>query len=75
MKKYGCESPTRNSSIPKSVLRFLRKHGIKDPIIVPKRKNGLTSSGEYNECHQNVWELVKTFGGKQLQGYMVELER
>ena len=42
---------------------------------VPYRKNDITSSGEAGECHSNVLHLVRTYGGKQVSGYIVELSK
>lgn len=70
---YGCE--VAKLSVPKQVSRFLRKHGLKNTISVPVRKSGLTGSGKANQCHSNVYKLVKVYGGKQLLGFGVNTAR
>ncbi|MDP7280509.1 MAG: hypothetical protein QGG39_11590, partial [Candidatus Poribacteria bacterium] len=59
----------------KQVSRFLRKHGLKNTISVPVRKSGLTGSGKANQCHSNVYKLVKVYGGKQLLGFGTNIAR
>ena len=39
------------------------------PVIVETRKKGMTSHGELMQCHANVQELVKKYGGKAIRGY------
>lgn len=73
MSRYGCESA--NIDLPKKVVRFLRTQKLTNPIVVPCRQNGLTSSGTRNECHQNVTRLVVAFGGKALRGYAISVRK
>jgi len=67
-KMYGCDI---EKSVPQFVRRFVHKMGLDETIRVPIRTNGLTGSGLYRRCHQNVSGLVKRIGGKRLQGYIV----
>ncbi len=45
-------------------MKFLPK-----PILVEPRQTGLTSTGIAGECHSNVRELVKRYGGQQITGF------
>jgi len=66
--RYGCELATVD--LPNDVKRGLTKLGLGTRFLtVPKRKNGLTSSGKPHECHRNVAMLVENFGGKHLKGF------
>ena len=46
-----------------TILNFLPK-----PIEVIPRKTGFTSMGTPQECHSNVRELVKRYGGEHIKG-------
>ena len=65
---FGCEI---EKSIPEFVRSFSDKMGLGEFIRVPIRKNGLTSSGNYARCHQNVGSLVDWKGGTMIGGYQV----
>ena len=68
-KMYGCEI---EKSVPQFISGFVDKIGLGEMIRVPIRTNGLTGSGNYKRCNQNVTGLVKRFGGNRLQGYIIE---
>ena len=68
-KMYGCEI---EKSVPQYVRRFVDRIGLGEMIQVPIRTNGLTGSGKPYCCHPNVIGLVKRFGGKRLQGFIVK---
>ena len=70
---YGCE--VTKLDIPKQVSWLFKQHGFNDVITVPCRKNGLTGSGKEQSCHQNVYKLVKSYGGKHLQGFNVKIAK
>ena len=67
--KYGCEED--KDFFPRRFNKLKKKVGLGPVLKVPKRKNGLTSSGKPHHCHDNVRKLVKWKGGKQLLGWMV----
>jgi len=67
---FGCELD--NFLIPVKQQRILLKLGIGTRILsVPRRKKGLTSSGEPQKCHYNTSLLTETFGGQHLKGFFV----
>jgi len=69
--RFGCD--IADMDIPKDVERAMVKLGLGKRVLnVPKRKNGLTSSGKISECHSNVALLVKEFRGKHLRGFMID---
>ena len=47
----GCDF---EKSVPQFVRRFVHKMDLGEMIRVPIRTNGLTGSGNYKRCHQNV---------------------
>lgn len=55
----------------KTAHRFCDAMGLKEVVEPQRRKNGMTSSGRPNECHQNVSKLVACYGGKQVLGYLL----
>ena len=57
-----------NSDVSYKVLRQLNLIGMK-PIKVPVRMNGISSKGEYMQCHSNVKKIVQKHGGKRLIGH------
>jgi hypothetical protein len=68
-KTYGCEKI--KPIYPKKIQAFFNRMEWKHILQIPRRKKGLTSSGEPAECHQNVNKLVNTMGGKALRGYWI----
>jgi hypothetical protein len=66
-KTYGCELD--NKCIPISVLKYPKMLGLKNVLVVPRRKRGLTSSGNPNECHSNADRLSHLYGGASVRGY------
>ena len=44
----------------------------KDLYVIPTREKGLTGSGQFGKCHENVASLVTRFGGKRVYGYVLE---
>ena len=55
------------TDLPAHGLRKLADLGLK-PIRVPIRMNGISSQGEYMQCHWNVKKIVRRYGGKRLIG-------
>ena len=45
---------------------------LQEPIKVSVRKTGKLSNGIIGKCHNNVCEVVKHLGGKQVTGYYVQ---
>ena len=64
---YGCENIT--SAMPNAYRKLMKQLDVKSILKVPKRRRGLTSSGEQNCCHGNVRKLVDVFGGCEVYGY------
>ena len=58
------------SDISYRVLKKLNSLGMR-PIRVPIRKTGLSSQGDYLQCHINVKKMVSRYGGKRLIGHTV----
>mgnify|MGYP006241852479 FL=1 len=58
------------SDISYRVLKKLNSLGLR-PIRVPIRKTGLSSQGDYLQCHVNVKKMVNRYGGKRLVGHTV----
>lgn len=70
LETFGCE--VVSDYIPQSQLRVFTRLGLGTRVLkVKKRKNGLTSSGAPNLCHDNCALLKKTFGGRHIKGYWV----
>ena len=66
---YGCEIV--KEELPLYVKKIISKMGLPNPIKVPIRKRGMTSSGmEYN-CHSNVVTIISVYGGKRMIGYNI----
>ncbi len=72
-KTYGCELDNR--CIPTSVLKYPKMIGLKNVLVIPRRKRGLTSSGAPNECHINADRLSHLYGGASVRGYKVSIEK
>jgi len=68
---YGCEVATNFKGI-NTVKRYISLFNSTDVIRVPRRQNGMTSSGEFNECHDNVKLLVELYGGTRVTGYLID---
>ena len=71
-----CEKkvPIKRVQKLRKTLTFCKSMGMKQLIEVPIRKKGMTGSGKIKECHDNVELLVKTYGGKVVLGYTIELD-
>lgn len=66
---YGCEIV--KEELPLYMKKIISKMGLPNPIKVPIRKRGMTSSGmEYN-CHSNVVTIISVYGGKRMIGYNI----
>ena len=70
MKNYGCEKAI-NCELPRWVRKVIKKMKMNDPLIVPIRQSGMTSTGKEMFCHSNVDVLVREYGGERMLGYMV----
>jgi len=71
-KQYSCEIATDlQEQFSVDFIEWLSSIGIKKVLKVPKRKKGLTSSGKANNCHDNVFQLVSTFGGRHKHGFLL----
>lgn len=68
---YGCELVKREE-LPFYVKKIITKIGLPNPIKVPQRKRGLTSSGREYCCHRNVNTLIQVHGGKRMLGYSIK---
>lgn len=68
-KDFGCKKV--KPTFPPKIQSFLNRMKWKNILEVPRRKKGMTSSGAYGQCHQNVNKLVNTMGGSALRGYWV----
>jgi hypothetical protein len=68
-KTYGCE--VLRNYLPISVEKGRKKMGLGLVLKIPLRQNGLTSSGQPNECNSNVTKLVVVYGGKRVVGYKI----
>jgi hypothetical protein len=67
---YGCDE-VKKEELPLYVKKIISKMGLPNPIKVPIRKRGMTSSGmEYN-CHSNVVTIKSVYGGKRMIGYNI----
>ncbi len=69
----GCEI-IQKRSLPNFLNHLIREMKMNNPIKVPQRKNGMTSSGKENYCHSNVESLVRRYGGKRMVGYLIQIE-
>jgi len=54
-------------------LKVIRKLTNKNPIKVPIRERGMTSTGTPLRCHPNVAVLVSRYGGEKITGYYVDV--
>jgi len=52
------------------IEEILAEIGLNETIDAEVRRNGLTGSGKYNQCHSNVSNLVNRFGGNRICGYI-----
>jgi len=68
---YGCDLVKKEELQP-FMYHLLSKIGLSNPIKVPERKRGMTSSGKEYRCHMNVVTLTERYGGKEVLGYMVQ---
>ena len=71
---YGCEV-VRKRELPRVVYKVISKMRLPNPIKVPERKRGMTSSGKEFYCHRNVNALIERYKGKRMLGYMVGTSR
>jgi hypothetical protein len=71
---YGCEV-VRKRELPGVVYKVISKMRLPNPIKVPERKRGMTSSGKELQCHSNVNALTERYKGKRMLGYMVGTTR
>jgi len=71
---YGCEV-VKKEEIEPFIYHLISKIGLPNPIKVPERKRGMTSSGKKYNCHMNVRTLTERYGGKEVLGYMVQSYR
>ena len=67
---YGCDL-VKSEELKPYVYHLLSKIGLSNPIKVPERKRGMTSSGKEYRCHMNVRTISHRYGGKEVLGYMV----
>jgi hypothetical protein len=67
---YGCEIVKREE-LPSYVSKIISKMRLPNPVKVPIRKRGMTSSGKELCCHRNVNTLTDVYGGKRMIGYSV----
>jgi len=67
---YGCESVKREE-LPSYLNKVISKMRLPNPIKVPIRKRGMTSSGKEMSCHINVNTLTEVYGGKRMIGYLI----
>ena len=68
MENYGCKDIT--TTIPKVFDSFLEVMGLTKCLLVPHRRNGMTSSGISGNCHYNTRKLVRVYGGMEMYGYV-----
>ena len=66
---YGCEIV--KEELPLYVKKIISKMGLPNPIKVPIRKRGMTSSGREYNCHNNVDTIISVYGGKRMIGYNI----
>lgn len=57
--------------IPSYAQRWIRKHNLGTTLIVPRRQNCMTASGESKKCHWNVSALTQMYGGYKLRGLSI----
>ena len=67
---YGCEIVKREE-LPSYVSKIISKMRLPNPVKVPIRKRGMTSSGKELCCHRNVNTLTDVYGGKRMIGYNI----
>ena len=68
MENYGCKDIT--ITIPKVFDSFVEVMGLTKCLLVPHRRNGMTSSGIGGNCHYNTRKLVRVYGGMEMYGYV-----
>ena len=51
--------------LSKTARRFCDAMGLKEVVEPQRRKNGMTSSGRPNECHQNVSSWLRVMVGNK----------
>ena len=61
-----------NSDMSYTLRQKLISLGLK-AIRVPIRMNGISSQGEYMQCHANVKKIVQKYGGKRLIGQTLKV--
>lgn len=61
-----------NSDMSYTLRQKLISLGLK-AIRVPIRMNGISSEGEYMQCHSNVKKIVQKYGGKRLIGQTLKV--
>lgn len=69
VKYRGCDFG--DELLSSGVKSWLVKNNFKNTLKVPIRRNGMTGSGIKGECHGNVLNLVKAFGGKRMNGFAI----
>jgi hypothetical protein len=69
VKYRGCDFA--DDLLKPNIRNWLDKNNFKNTLKVPIRRKGLTGSGMKGECHGNVLNLVKAFGGKRMSGFAI----
>ena len=64
---YGCEI-IKKEELPSYLNKVISKMRLPNPIKVPIRKRGMTSSGKEMCCHKNVSTLTEVYEGKRMLG-------
>jgi len=67
---YGCEI-IKKEELPSYLNKVISKMRLPNPIKVPIRKRGMTSSGKEMCCHKNVSTLTEVYEGKRMMGYLI----
>ena len=65
------KNPLNKFEHKRLISKFCGSLGVTEFWKIPIRKNGMTSSGNKNQCHWNVRKLVHLYGGKVVLGYEV----
>ena len=67
---FGCDE-VKKEELPIFVNKVISKMRLPNPIKVPIRKRGMTSSGEEFRCHTNVETIICVYGGRRMIGYNI----
>jgi len=67
---FGCDE-VKKEELPIFVNKVISKMRLPNPIKVPIRKRGMTSSGEEYCCHRNVETIICVYGGRRMIGYNI----